>query len=525
MKLRHGLALASFVALAQGSARADEFAPVTPQAAYAEIARSGVLRGLRIEGDLDVTKMQPPPAVKQIAMHHVALEGKLLASAGGPPVALLIDRHSILNAIDFRDAHWRMPLTIEESTVKVSGQFDHARFDAPFVLYKTTFNGHARFFGTRFAAPVEITYSSFAPARPPLRSSVSFSDARFAAPARFDHSEFGDDVVFNAARFDADASFLGLKVAGRAKWRNVIFGGDAEFRFCELGEADFGDIQYMSVFMHLADFRGCKMRSLRLDYADMRGDALLVNVGIAPGDLTLEQASLRGARNDFSGLKVAGRLDLEGAQIANLQMRWYEIRPALLRSAPGSDVLRPLQRRLEELKQDDEAREAGAVLADREIEERLDLPDTSLGDKALLRAEQVIWGRATGYGTRLDRILGIAVLCWLVLALPLVFAGGLRIVRTDADKAPPLHIPVAPDGSSAAIHSAAGRGWRGLAYAFALMFTVPDLGLRPAEPLSSGMRGYLLFMRGVGLCLLALMVLTLAKVSPIFQAVLGKIAG
>ena len=57
------------------------------------------------------------------------------------------------------------------------------------------------------------------------------------------------------------------------------------------------------------------------------------------------------------------------------------------------------------------------------------------------------------------------------------------------------------------------------------MFTLPDLRLRPAKPMSVTLQGYLLFMRGVGLGLLALTVLTLTKVSPIIQAVLGKIVG
>jgi len=525
MRLR--IALASIAALAQSPALAQQLTRVTPEAAYAEIARGGELRRLSIDGDLDVAKMQPPPGAKRIELHHVQVSGRLHSSAGGPPVPLLIDSDSVLNEIDFHETRWSAPLTIEQTTVNSLGKFDRAQFDAPFVLYQTTFSGHASFSGTRFAAPVEITYSTFAPAKPPLRSSVSFSDARFAAPARFDYDDFGDDAVFNTTRFEADASFLGVRVAGLASWRNVIFGGDAEFRFCELGEVDFGDIQYMSVFAHLADFRGCKMRSLRLDYADMRGDALLVNVQVAPGDLTLRQASLRGARNDFSGLKVAGKLDLQGAQIVNLQMRWHEIAPALTRSAPGSDVLRPLQRRLEELKQDDEAREASAVLADRAMGERLAHPDASLGERALLWTERIVWGRATGYGTRLDRIVGLALLCWLLLALPLALMGSVRIgaLRASADKAPPLHSPVAGDALQPPAKSASGRGLRSLAYAFALMFTLPDLGLRPAEPTSAALRGYLLFMRGVGLGLLALMALTLTKVSPIIQAVLGKIAG
>ncbi len=238
--------------------------------------------------------------------------------------------------------------------------FDGAQFDAAFTLHASVFNGQTIFRNTRFAAPVEITSSQFEPAAP-VTSSVSFADARFAAPARFDRSSFKTGVRFDTTRFDADASFIGVAAPVRASWRNVIFGGDAEFRFCRLGDADFGDAEQMSVFMHLADFRGCKMTSLRLDYADIRGDMLLVNAQIAPGDLSLVQASLRGANNDFRGLHVGGRLDLQGAQIANLQLQWNEIRPALLRSSPGSDVLRPLQSRLEELKKDDEAREVSAV--------------------------------------------------------------------------------------------------------------------------------------------------------------------
>src|SRR5262249_44911456 len=156
---------------------------------------------------------------------------------------------------------------------------------------------------------------------------------------------------------------LGLVVDGSASWRNVAFNGDAEFRFCRLGTVDFGDAQQMSVFSRLADFRGCAVHSMSLDYAEIRGDALLVDVRVLSGDLTLRQAALRGDRSDFSGLQVAGKIDLEGAYIPQLQVRWRDISAALLRSAPPSAVLRPLHR-LAELKQDDEAHEVAAVLDD-----------------------------------------------------------------------------------------------------------------------------------------------------------------
>jgi len=525
MSRRQRWLLAAVATLAHCACLAESLPRITPQAAYVEIARSGELRRVQIDGNLDIAKMRPLRGVKRIVMQGVQLEGWLHSTAGGPAVTLWIDRSALLN-VDLRDTRWSAPLVIETSIIKDRAWFDGAQFDAAFTLHGSTLGGQTRFHGTRFAAPVEITWSTFGPAAG-LRSSVNFTGARFAAPARFDHSNFTTGVRFDTSRFEVDASFLGVTAAGQATWRNVIFGGDAEFRFCRLAEVDFGDAEQMSVFMHLADFRGCAMTSVRFDYADFRGDMLLVKVQVAPGDLTLKQTSLRGARNDFSGLQVAGRLDLQGAQIANLQMQWFEIAPPLLRSAPGSDVLRPLQRRLEELKQDDEAREASAVLAEQVMQERLVQPQASASDKALLWIERIVWGSATGYGTRLGRIVGLALLCWMLLALPLLLRRGVRIgsLLGDPDKPPPLHQPVPLDALEPPPASAAARGLQCLAYVFALMFTVPDMHLRPAAPMSASMRGYLLFMRGAGLGLLALMALTLTKVSPAIQAVLGKIAG
>jgi hypothetical protein len=141
--------------------------------------------------------------------------------------------------------------------------------------------------------------------------------------------------------------------------------------------------------------------------------------------------------------------------------------------------------------------------------------------------ERIVWGGATGYGTRLGRIVGVALLCWVLLAVPLLATPRLRIGRllATSDEVPPLHRPVPPEGLQPRPSSAAQRWLQGLVYAFALMFTMPDLRLRPAEPMSAALHGYLLFMRAAGLGLLALMALTLAKVSPVIQAVLGKIVG
>lgn len=502
----------------------DTLPRMTPEAAYAQMARSGELQRTRIAGDLDAAKLKPPPGAKRLVLREVHVEGRLHASAGGPPLALhIIDRSRLAN-IDLRHTQWKAPLVIENSLIEQRAWFDGAQFDAAFVLHAATFSGQVLLRGVRFGGPVEITASRFELAAP-ISSSVAFTDARFAAPARFDRSHFATGVRFDTARFEADASFIGITAAGRASWRNVMFGGDAEFRFCRLAEADFGDAEQMSVFMRLADFRGCSMTALHLNYADVRGDLLLVNVQVAPGNVSLQQAALRGAQNDIRGLNVAGKLDLKGAQIGNLQLNWYDISAPLLRSHPGSDVLRPLQRRLDELKKDDEARVASAVLAERVIEERLARPDASPGDKALIWLERIVWGRATGYGTQLGRILGIALACWLLLALPLLLAQRLHIraLSEVPDKLPLLHQAVAATALQPLAASRLTRVLHKLGYAFGLMYTQPDLRLRPAAALGSGWRGYLLLMRGVGLGLLALIVLTLSKVSPIIQAVLGKI--
>lgn len=496
---------------------------LTPQDAYREIGRTGELRQARIDGDLDLTRLQPPPGVGRVTLQSIEILGKLHASGDGPNVALWIDG-STLQAVDLSGSHLRASLEIENSTVNGVARFDTARFDGAFALHACVFNGKTVFRGARFSAPVEIVSTQFQePAG--LKGGVSFADARFAGTARFDRSHFNTDLRFDTSRFDADAAFLGLSVDGRASWRNVAFAGDAEFRFCRLGEVDFGDEEQMSVFNRMADFRGCEMRSMRLDYAEIAGDALLVNLRVSPGNLSLRQAALRGNRTDFNGLQVKGRIELEGAYIPNLQFQWYEIRDALLRGGLRSDVLRPLKHRLEALGQENDAREAGALLDSRTLEERLARADIALPDKLALWVERAIWGWPTGYGTRLGRMVGIALLCWLMLSLPLALKRGLCVarLRNDSDTAPPRHCPAPREMLMKPAQSRIARLVDRYLYGFGLMFATPNPRLRPMEPLPAPMRFYLVFLRGFGALLLALMGLTLAKVSPIIQALLGEI--
>jgi hypothetical protein len=521
----HGFATALAVAGAACRGVAAEPPLITPDAAYREVRRGGFLRRVTIVGDFDLSRLQAPSAVTRIILQNVHLNGRVHSSADGPAVPLTIDG-SALQSLDLSGARLRAGLALDSTTVEGAARFDDGQFDGPFVLHASTFSSSAVFRRVRFGAPVEIVATRF-DKLPGMSGGVSFSDARFAAPARFDRSRFAGDVRFDTSRFEADASFLGLIVPGRASWRNVVFSRDAEFRFCRLGDVDFGDAEQMSVFGGLADFRGCTMRSARFDYVDARGDLMLVNVNIAPGDLTLRYAALRGGRSDFSGLKVAGRLDLEGAYISALQFRWDEVVRPLGRARPSSDVLRPLYQRLDALQQKEEARDVWAMLSEQLFREQLASPNIAAIEKARAWAEWLFWGWPTGYGTQLGRIAGLTLAAWLLLSLPLLLWPRLQLGywQGSLSEAPSRHRAASLDALKVPQVAALDRRLQLLAYSFGLMFATPGLRLRPAEPLPTAVQLHLALMRGAGALLLALLALTLANVSPVFQAILGKVVG
>lgn len=502
----------------------------TPDAVYREVVRSGYLRGVEIVGDFDLSRLRAPAGVTRVVLQDVQVNGRVYASANGPAVPLTIEG-STLQKLDLSGARLRAGFTLDNSTIQGLVHFDDAQFDGPVVLHGGTIAGGAVFRRVHFGAAVEITTQFDKPAG--TSGDVSFADAHFAGPARFDRSRFSGGVRFDSSRFEADASFLGLVVAGLASWRNVIFSGDAEFRFCQLGDVDFGEAKPMTafagltVFAGLADFRGCTMRSAHFDYVDGRGDMMLVNVQVTPGDLTLRQAALRGGRSDLTGLRVTGRLDLEGANISALQFRWPELAPPLQRAGASSEVLRPLYYRLDALQQKEEALGAWATLAEQLFRERIVDPNTDVAETARLWLEWWVWGCPTGYGTQLGRIALLTLVAWLLLSLPVVLWRGMRLGywRGPLDEAPPRHRPAPPDALKIQRVTAADRRLQLLAYSFGLMLATPGLRLRLAEPLSRGLQIHLAVMRGVGALFLALLALTLANVSPVFQAILGRVVG
>ena len=87
---------------------------------------------------------------------------------------------------------------------------------------------------------------------------------------------------------------------------------------------------------------------------------------------------------------------MEGAYVAALYYRWPDLEGPLRRAGADSEVLRPLKSRLEALQQDDDAREASAMLAAQVLRERLDRKDIGVAERGTLWLERGVWGWATG---------------------------------------------------------------------------------------------------------------------------------
>ncbi len=504
---------------------------LTPGQAYSALAATGDLRNVQIDGDLDLALVRAPAGRAAVILSAVNLSGRLVngaedaspPAAAKPPATSVQIVNSTLAGIDLRAGTLRGELSIEDTRVAGSARFDDARFEASLALHNVTFGSAASFRRARFGASVAITYCVFEVVSG-SSGGVSFADARFNGPARFDRSIFKGYVTFDSGRFAEDASFIGLEVTGTASWRNVLFGRDAEFRYCKVGEADFGNAELMSVFTGLADFRGCNAGSLRLDFADLRGDAMFVNVRVAR-DMTLRQAVMRGSQSDFNGLSVGGQLDLAGAHITAAHWRWADIGPAIERSHPDSSVLGRLQRRLKELDQADEARDVQALLSEQLIRERLNRTDIDLVERGRLHAERVLWGATTRYGTNLGRILLLCLAAWLLMAVPLATWPGLRVGRLVApsDSAPGRHEAAETDLLRDVASNPRAQLRQRLAFGTGLLFALPGMRWRAVKPISRGLAGWLMAMRGIGLLLLALLALTLTQVSPVFQAIVGKL--
>jgi len=515
-------ALAALVAVLAGPAGAAE---LTPVAVYSLAIERGRVADVEIAGDLDLGRLHSP-AGGVVELSNVTVRGRVRLRGLGPPNAIRF-QDSDLAVIDVAGARFQQAFELEHTRVRELASFEGTAFGGPgrlvgselggkAVFRRATFEQRAEFVGSRFVEP------------PGLRGGTSFAEATFKGPARFDDSTFTTSARFDSATFEADATFLKLDVADTASFRNVRFQRDAEFRFCRLGRADFGDDKQMSAFQGLADFRGCRMGTGRFEFTEFRGTATFVNGVVGPGGLSFRNASFRGNESDLAGLQVAGPLWLDRANFAKLRFRWSDVGAAILRGTPDASTLGFLHKRLQEMGEEDDARDVSYHLATQRTKDRLRDPEVQWPEKSWAAVQWMVWGLPTGYGTKLGRIVLIALGCWLVLSAPLALPRGLLVSLPAASPpealaAKPYEPLATPDTGACCEVAARARVSAAFRYAFALMFKVPGNRIRPADPLASRYAWYLELLWWLGSLLLALVAITLANTSPAIQAIIGKL--
>jgi hypothetical protein len=341
--------------------------------------------------------------------------------------------------------------------------------------------------------------------------------------------------------FGSDATFLKMTVAKRALFRNTIFQGDAEFRHCRLGDVDFGNDAEMSAFHKLADFRGCRFDHAVFDFAVFRGPASFVQAQFGRGGASFRNVSFEGDKADFSHAVSQGPLDLNEAYAPRIHLGWRELGRAVLAEQPPAEVLNRLHKRLTDLGQSDDALEVYYHYAMRNAFAQLKRADVPLSERAWRAAELTVWGWPTGYGTRLGRIVLIALAAWGVLTVPPLLSR-VAFVRLAAQPGMPpddqssrsltrsryeaIRMEDLPDGACAPA-TGWSRVWLACLFSFALMFRIPLRTIAYAE--TNARSGghvwarYFLAVWLVGAALLALTALTLANTSPALKKLIGEV--
>ena len=459
---------------------------LTPVQALSQLRRSGILADAEIKGDLDISGLRPTAGVNGLSLENVTLRGSLIVKRHGPAVGMSI-RGGTINIIDAVNTRWPAPLELTNLTVQQAVLLEQSIFQESVVWHNVTVNGPVNFSQTRFYAKAEFTQCLFNPPR--HNSSPRFSETDFRGAVRFDRTESAYDILFNGSRFGADTSFVSLKVAGTAHWRNTVFGGDAEFRLVKIDKAIFGDKLHLSAFQKLADFRHARFGDLVLDYTDIRGDLLMSGASIER-QFSLHQSALRGQEIDMRGLHVGGALDLSGTLFERLRLHWAQLGPAIARAKPAPETWAALEESLSTQGRTREALTVSALRAKREFEDSIVTATPT--DKLVLWTEELLWGRLTGYGTRLGQALLTLPMVLLFIALPVLTS---RVEFSEKGTLAKVRV---------LLHAAFGQ---------------PKCDIEPIEGAPLWWGAWRWIARGLGLSAVALVTLTLTRVSPVLQSV------
>lgn len=510
--------------LSAGVNAADMFA----EQAYLELNSTGSLGPDRdeqvvIKDSFELARLRE--SKDPLEFYKVRFEGGIDARSyrsTGP----LMFRDSVISTFDATGAIWSSDLTFSRSTIR-RALFQENVFHGKFVLVNSDIQRLLDFSRSIFDKSVQILGGSARRAR--------FSGTRFMGPVAFDDLEFRERASFSFTVFESVVSFVETKSDGLVSFNRVFFNADAEFRRCAFHHLTFG-VSDRVVFKGLADFRGCTFDTLVFEQTDFYGDVNFFGATFRSGGVHFKNVFMGGENTYFEGVTLNGPVTIESSFMPNLRFNWSEISAALMPSDPDTTTLNALQARSEELNRTDDASSLEYYAADKKRRDTWKSHETSFAEKAQAALEYAVWGSITGYGTKLDRALLIAMSFWLLGSLPLIVTKD-KLYRVPASprnsnsrlrefRFRPASVDALPSTARQS-RSLFERILVTLGFSFALMFKIPisvryvesdakSIGMHPMER-------YLAILWVLGAFLLVLVGLTLAKTSPIVSKIVGEL--
>jgi uncharacterized protein YjbI with pentapeptide repeats len=544
------LSLIVFLALAVFGLRAADGAVISSAEALDRLRSQGFLRDLTVSGALDLGALPSRTALAgayrlervrvegPVTLHNRDLDADLRLTAVYLAAGLSL-RDCTLTTLAVKDSEIAGPFEVAQCRTRRAAYIERSRFLGSTRFHLVEFERPPVFDNVRFDGPTEFLECAFATAELPgsRNRNTGFTDVQFEDSVLFNNSSFYSGARFQSVLFAHDASFLNVRMDAVAEFPGCHFKGDAEFRFCQMGDAHFGDRDNITLFAGRVDFRGCQLASAGFDFAEMRGEVSLVDARLGTGGASFRYANLAGPA-DFSALSSKGPLDLTRAYVPQLRFRWRELRQAILDAKPDVRTLSALHERATDLGDSQGKLDIDYLLKRARFLEEIAEPLPSIrakpleyiddvGRRLIGYGEWVLWGWPTGYGNKLGRVTFLALVIWLIASLPMAWTPRLLARKGSADAAVkeiPIYDPLPPDEET---DTRFAPSWRrrlhnALNFSFRLLFKVGDGGVRfvseaPDSARSRAWRRYFMTLWYLGTGLLLLLTLTLANTSPVIE--------